>query len=170
MDDADLRTYFGTFGTITEALVMMDQNTQRSRGFGFVCVRACACACAYSCLCVCVTGLGVRGAIKLLVFAVDPIMQRQCARTHARTHTHTHAHLHIYMLYTRTHVHRFVTFDNPRAVDAIMQRHDHTLKGKVVEIKRAFPRGAPAGGIPDRGRGGPVPRDMTRGAQNAGDL
>ena len=29
-----MRTYFGTFGTITEALVMQDQNTQRSRGFG----------------------------------------------------------------------------------------------------------------------------------------
>jgi hypothetical protein len=51
-----------------------------------------------------------------------------------------------------------------------MQRQDHTLKGKVVEIKRAFPRGAPAGGVLDRGRGGPVPRDMTRGAQSGGDV
>merc|ERR1719335_833766 len=34
---AELRTYFGTFGPVSDAVVMMDSTTGRSRGFGFVC-------------------------------------------------------------------------------------------------------------------------------------
>ena len=36
VDDAVLMDYFGKYGTITEAVVMMDRITQRSRGFGYV--------------------------------------------------------------------------------------------------------------------------------------
>jgi heterogeneous nuclear ribonucleoprotein A1/A3 len=32
----DLKTHFAQFGTIVNAIIMMDQSTQRSRGFGFV--------------------------------------------------------------------------------------------------------------------------------------
>jgi cold-inducible RNA-binding protein len=34
--DADLREVFGAHGTVTDAIVMMDRFTGRSRGFGFV--------------------------------------------------------------------------------------------------------------------------------------
>ena len=34
--DADLREVFGQHGTVTDAVVMMDRTTGRSRGFGFV--------------------------------------------------------------------------------------------------------------------------------------
>ena len=34
--DADLREVFGQHGTVTDAIVMMDRTTGRSRGFGFV--------------------------------------------------------------------------------------------------------------------------------------
>ena len=34
--DADLREVFGAHGTVTDAIVMMDRTTGRSRGFGFV--------------------------------------------------------------------------------------------------------------------------------------
>jgi RNA recognition motif-containing protein len=34
--DEDLKEYFGTFGTITETVIMMDRDSNRSRGFGFV--------------------------------------------------------------------------------------------------------------------------------------
>lgn len=35
-DDAKLHTFFSQFGTLTDAKVMMDRNTGRSRGFGYV--------------------------------------------------------------------------------------------------------------------------------------
>jgi cold-inducible RNA-binding protein len=34
--EQDLRELFGQFGTVTDAVVMMDRDTQRPRGFGFV--------------------------------------------------------------------------------------------------------------------------------------
>lgn len=34
--EADFRTYFESFGTITDVVVMYDHNTQRPRGFGFI--------------------------------------------------------------------------------------------------------------------------------------
>ena len=34
--DSEFRSYFEQFGEISEAVVMMDRSTQRSRGFGFV--------------------------------------------------------------------------------------------------------------------------------------
>lgn len=34
--DADLREVFGQHGTVTDAVVMMDRTTGRSRGFGFI--------------------------------------------------------------------------------------------------------------------------------------
>jgi RNA-binding protein Musashi len=34
--DQDFRQYFEEFGKITDAVVMIDRDTQRSRGFGFV--------------------------------------------------------------------------------------------------------------------------------------
>lgn len=34
--EQDFRTYFAEFGRITDAVVMIDRDTQRSRGFGFV--------------------------------------------------------------------------------------------------------------------------------------
>jgi len=34
---AELRTYFSNFGPVSDAVVMMDSTTGRSRGFGFVC-------------------------------------------------------------------------------------------------------------------------------------
>merc|ERR1719217_339096 len=34
---AELRTYFSNFGPVSDAVVMMDSATGRSRGFGFVC-------------------------------------------------------------------------------------------------------------------------------------
>ncbi|RLN60303.1 hypothetical protein BBJ28_00018909, partial [Nothophytophthora sp. Chile5] len=34
--EQDFRRYFGDYGTITDAVVMIDRDTQRSRGFGFV--------------------------------------------------------------------------------------------------------------------------------------
>ena len=34
--DADLREVFAPFGTVTDAFVLMDNTTRRSRGFGFV--------------------------------------------------------------------------------------------------------------------------------------
>jgi RNA recognition motif-containing protein len=60
VDDRDFRQYFEAFGTITDCQIMLDHNTQRSRGFGFV------------------------------------------------------------------------TFDGPGPVDDIMQRRDHSIKGKEV--------------------------------------
>jgi len=35
-EDGDLRTAFGEFGPVTDAVVMRDGNTGKSRGFGFV--------------------------------------------------------------------------------------------------------------------------------------
>jgi cold-inducible RNA-binding protein len=34
--EQDLRELFGQYGTVTDAVVMMDRDTQRPRGFGFV--------------------------------------------------------------------------------------------------------------------------------------
>ena len=34
--DADLREVFGAHGTVTDAIVMIDRTTGRSRGFGFI--------------------------------------------------------------------------------------------------------------------------------------
>ena len=34
--DADLREVFGAHGTVTDAVVMIDRTTGRSRGFGFI--------------------------------------------------------------------------------------------------------------------------------------
>ena len=34
--EQDLRELFGQHGTVTDAVVMMDRDTQRPRGFGFV--------------------------------------------------------------------------------------------------------------------------------------
>jgi RNA recognition motif-containing protein len=34
--DASLRSNFGEFGTVSSAKVMMDRDTQKSKGFGFV--------------------------------------------------------------------------------------------------------------------------------------
>ena len=129
MDDRDFRQYFDAFGSIVDCQIMLDHNTQRSRGFGFV------------------------------------------------------------------------TYDSPGPVDDIMQRRDHSIKGKEVrpgrgnvwfmshievlpraghtrrgeltpeatpggvgwqvEIKRAFPRGADVNRqslAPPPGRGGPMSR------------
>lgn len=36
VDDAGFRQYFESYGTITDAIVMMDRDSGRSRGFGFV--------------------------------------------------------------------------------------------------------------------------------------
>lgn len=36
VNDADLREIFAPFGTVTDAFVLMDNTTRRSRGFGFV--------------------------------------------------------------------------------------------------------------------------------------
>ena len=36
MTEAELGELFAPFGTVTDAKVIMDQNTRRSRGFGFV--------------------------------------------------------------------------------------------------------------------------------------
>ncbi len=60
MDDRDFRQYFDAFGSIVDCQIMLDHNTQRSRGFGFV------------------------------------------------------------------------TYDSPGPVDDIMQRRDHSIKGKEV--------------------------------------
>ena len=38
--EQDFRQYFEEFGKITDAVVMIDRDTQRSRGFGFVNQRA----------------------------------------------------------------------------------------------------------------------------------
>eukprot|EP00291_Cryptomonas_curvata_P004316 CAMPEP_0172182060 /NCGR_PEP_ID=MMETSP1050-20130122/18181_1 /TAXON_ID=233186 /ORGANISM="Cryptomonas curvata, Strain CCAP979/52" /LENGTH=248 /DNA_ID=CAMNT_0012855447 /DNA_START=6 /DNA_END=748 /DNA_ORIENTATION=- len=86
--DASFREYFSKFGTITDSTVMVDKDTNRSRGFGFV------------------------------------------------------------------------TFDSWQVVDQIIRRTDHSLSGKVVEIKKAFPKGSGPGDMRDRGgpmgRGGPM--------------
>ena len=34
--EADLMEYFSKFGTVAEAMIMMDKQTTRCRGFGFV--------------------------------------------------------------------------------------------------------------------------------------
>lgn len=34
--EADLRTLFGSYGSVTSAAVIMDRETGRSKGFGFV--------------------------------------------------------------------------------------------------------------------------------------
>jgi RNA recognition motif-containing protein len=34
--DAEFRTHFESFGTVTDSIVMIDKRTNRSRGFGFV--------------------------------------------------------------------------------------------------------------------------------------
>ena len=34
--DEELKTYFSTYGSIVECLVMRDKETQKSRGFGFI--------------------------------------------------------------------------------------------------------------------------------------
>ena len=39
VDDAMLRQHFERFGEITDAIVMIDRHTNRSRGFGFVTFR-----------------------------------------------------------------------------------------------------------------------------------
>jgi RNA recognition motif-containing protein len=36
VDEPQFKSYFEKFGTVTDAVVMMDRATQRSRGFGFV--------------------------------------------------------------------------------------------------------------------------------------
>lgn len=36
ISDEDLKTYFGTFGSVAEAIVMKEKETNKSRGFGFV--------------------------------------------------------------------------------------------------------------------------------------
>jgi len=38
--DTDLREVFAPFGTVTDAFVLMDNTTRRSRGFGFVTMSA----------------------------------------------------------------------------------------------------------------------------------
>ena len=96
VEEAEFRSYFANYGNITDCTVMIDNQTQRSRGFGFV------------------------------------------------------------------------TFDASGPVDEIMRRRDHSLKGKEVEIKKAFPKGGgtnpPAGGFDNSrggmggGRGGPIGR------------
>ncbi len=51
----------------------------------------------------------------------------------------------------------FVTFDSPGPVDQIMLKKDHTIQGKLVELRRAFPRGVPTGSGNERGMaGGPI--------------
>lgn len=34
--DEDLKTYFGNYGNVVEAIMMKDKETNKSRGFGFV--------------------------------------------------------------------------------------------------------------------------------------
>ena len=36
VEDAAFRQYFETFGAVTDAVVMLDRETNRSRGFGFI--------------------------------------------------------------------------------------------------------------------------------------
>lgn len=36
ISDDDLKAYFGTFGSVAEAIVMKEKETNKSRGFGFV--------------------------------------------------------------------------------------------------------------------------------------
>ena len=36
VDDVDLRAHFEQFGTVSKAVVIMDTETRRSRGYGFV--------------------------------------------------------------------------------------------------------------------------------------
>ena len=36
VEDEDLRDYFGKYGTITDAAVVLDRDTKKKRGFGFV--------------------------------------------------------------------------------------------------------------------------------------
>ena len=56
----------------------------------------------------------------------------------------------------RVHSFGFVTYEDTQMVDVVMSRKDHSIKGKEVEIKRAFPRGDSRNGPPGGGRGGPM--------------
>jgi len=101
---------------------------------------------------------------KVFVGGLSPQVQETDLRTYfAGFGTVTEANVMIDHATQNSRGYGFVTFDSSSPVDEIMRnRENHSIKGKEVEIKRAFPRHATRGDNNNRGggRGGPMRDNM----------
>lgn len=178
-----LREYFSLFGTVTEAVIVKDTNTQRSRGFGFVTFA---------------DPVTVSNIFKVPVHAIDGKkvdpkfakiktqapkkaspnglsersnkifiggVSQDTSKEEVEAYfmqfgrvTET-----VLLMDHQTKRHRgfgFVTFDNDDVVDRVCEIHFHTIKNKKVECKKALKKESLS----------PVPQPITKQVQDMKQL
>lgn len=176
--EAKLKEHFGKYGEISEAVVMTDRNTGRSRGFGFVIFADPDCreaalkekheidgrevdpkpAMSKDAMRVQTVQMGRAKAVKIFVGGIAPTTTDEDFKKHfAQYGEIASADLLKDRESQRPRGFGFVTYAKEGVVDKVMEM-THELDGKSVELRVAEPRSAsgPMGrGRDMMGRGGP---------------
>jgi RNA-binding protein Musashi len=132
VDDRDFRQYFDAFGTIVDCQIMLDHNTQRSRGFGFVTYDSPG--------------------------PVDDIMRRADHSIKGKEVKPGRISVCVHVSYLSVAARKAHSEGEQQQLTPEATRGG---VGRQVEIKRAFPRGADVNRqslAPPPGRGGPMSR------------
>ncbi|KAK9378123.1 uncharacterized protein V2V93DRAFT_376614 [Kockiozyma suomiensis] len=155
--DEKLLNYFSQFGQVTDCQVMRDPATGRSRGFGFLTFKDSKCVNAVMVKEHILDGkiIDPKRAIpkdehertsKIFVGGVAPgVTEPEFRQTFAQFGRVIDANLMIDKDTGRSRGFGFITFDGEAAVDNTLAHCPLVIGGKMVEVKKAQPRGAKEG-------------------------
>jgi len=189
VSEADLKEYFGAYGTIADAVVMRDKLTGNGRGFGFVTFADGAVAERVIAQRHEIKGRSVEAksavprnegdvqtrapmggggqgggrygndnsqlVTKIFVGGISPSVDE----AEFKEYFGAYGRISDIQLMTdrdsgRSRGFGFVTYEETACVETVMMKKDHNIKGKVVEVKKAFPRNREGGGPQQGGMGG----------------